>query len=136
MSAYDTTPIAALRLSATQREFIVDHVDGTREIRHIKSEDTTRKALTAMRLVVYVTPENISKRPHATRLTDKGRDVLCAVLANYAERLMRFAFDTEIANPQQSLLREKMLRQMYLLRGFNTTVQQKESKNGESGRRQ
>jgi hypothetical protein len=108
MSTHDTATVKALRLSPSQAEFLTDHVNGTREIRHTMTDDRTRNPLIAKGLVYFVMPPEIVGRPKETRLTEEGRDVLCALLAFYAERLTRFGFAFDTPALSEAALRQRL----------------------------
>src|SRR5262245_54563680 len=117
---YDQQRIANF-LSPTQKEFLVDHVDGPRPIRNFGNEANVRNGLISKGLVRYEQSLNVTSRPSATVLTEAGRNALCAVLAVYAERLIRA--DKLLDRPVQpkaatSEEREQLFRNLMALRRY------------------
>jgi hypothetical protein len=112
----------AQKLSAAQKEYLVDHLDGKRAIANRDAHEIrTRGALIARKLIQH--KETITSRPTATVLTDKGRDALCAILGEYAEQLMRAqeVFLKRPVHPKAatSVERETLLRNLMSLRNYD-----------------
>lgn len=100
-----------LGLSASQRDYLGYHVDGLRPFVNAPIENRTRRSLVERGLIHYV-PETRSRlgMPEGTRLTDDGREVLCALLDHMADSLtaaMRAKEAQRFVDP----LREMALRQ-------------------------
>lgn len=73
-------------ISAVQRKFLIEHIDRVRPIGTIredgKSEGPTIRALIDKHLISFV------QAGRGTVLTDRGREVVCAALAEAAEMLV------------------------------------------------
>lgn len=115
MTAFDSTPSTVGRLSAAQKEYLVDHIDGSRPVRCTKLDIATRGALIAKQLIRYKPHLNVTARPEFTVLTDRGRDVLCAVLADYADKLTRFVRVAKLFDHASSVERETLSRNLLAL---------------------
>lgn len=119
MSLYPSNDGIADDLSAAQKEYLVDHLDGQRPLANRNAHEVrTRGSLLARGFIHH--KETITSRPTATVLTDKGRDALCAILAEYAEQLLR-AEQEFLKRPVQpkaatSIERETLLRNLMTLR--------------------
>ena len=74
-------------LSMTQAEFLVSHVDCVRPITTNSLEISTMNSMLHRGLIRY--SESFTSRPKGTVLTDKGREIVCAVLGHYADQLVR-----------------------------------------------
>lgn len=74
-------------ISMVQAEFLIDHIDAVRPITANHLEIPTLNAMMNRGLIRYT--ENFTNRPKGTILTDKGREVVCAILAHYADQLCR-----------------------------------------------
>jgi hypothetical protein len=88
------------RLSHVQREMLIAHIDGPKPIRTMpgpesKNERRTTRSLENFGLLSA--KRTCAIRPRSTHLTDLGREVLAAVLANYAEALVRAGCLDEVA---------------------------------------
>lgn len=81
-------PNISLYLSTTQQDFLIDHVNGSRPVAHNHNEDRTRLSLIDLKLI-FPFPVGQTSRPRETRLTDRGREVLCSVLGFMADQLHR-----------------------------------------------
>ena len=68
-----------------QRDYLVDHACGPRPI-VVSENSASREALMDRRLIR--TPAH-TERPAYTELTDLGREVLCTILADYADALVK-----------------------------------------------
>ena len=77
----------AHKLSETQQQYLMDHVDGRRPVINDRGEGGTRHALVQRGLVKYH-PANAA-RPQQTIITDRGRGVLCAILGMMGDALQR-----------------------------------------------
>jgi hypothetical protein len=80
------------RLSHVQREMLIAHIDGPRPVRMMPGPDSKNERRTARSLENFgllSVKRTCEIRPRSTHLTDLGREVLAAVLANYAESLVR-----------------------------------------------
>lgn len=75
-------------LSRTQREFLIGNIDKPRIIVAENAEILTRESLRKKNLIYYL-PRGVHHRPTHTLLTELGREVVCLILAEYAEALMR-----------------------------------------------
>lgn len=87
-------------LSATQQEFLIDHVDCIRPIVHNHTEDATRNALLRMKLIDYSQPLVITAHPKGTVLTNEGRETMCRVLGWMADQLHRSRRVHQITTPR------------------------------------
>ena len=101
-------------LSMTQAEFLVDHIDTVRPITTNALESATRNALLARSLIRYCHnlegANSAFGAPKGTVLTDKGREVVCAVLAHYADQLVRArVIDEPNRNLTEAKIRAAML---------------------------
>lgn len=88
MTAYHHQGLAAT-LSKGCRDLLVEHVDGSTyvEVPVVAGErKAARQALLSRGLIRF---RQHSPRPTTTYITDDGRQVLCHVLADYIEALMR-----------------------------------------------
>ena len=74
------------RLTASQRQMLVDHIDGQVGIILDKS-NVTRISLVNLKLLKY-SPQNQPK-PRFTALTENGRMALCMILADCADTLVQ-----------------------------------------------
>lgn len=92
-------------LSMTQAEFLVDHIDAVRPFTGNRLEDATRNALLHRGLIRYSVSEMINPKPTGTVLTEKGREIVCAVLAHYADQLVRARI---IDEPNRNLTEAKI----------------------------
>lgn len=76
-------------LSRLQRDMLIEHIDGG-----IVAVDVTRlntrDALVDRGLLVHI---ERGSRPLRTRLSEDGRAVVAAILADYAETLIRAGYD-------------------------------------------
>jgi hypothetical protein len=115
MSLYPSNDCIADYLSAAQKEYLVDHLDGQRALVNRNAHEVrTRGSLIARGFIHH--KETITSRPTATVLTDKGRDALCAILAGYAEQLLR-AEENFLKRPvQPKAERETLLKNLMTLR--------------------
>jgi hypothetical protein len=122
MSIFPSNNGIAHKLSAAQKEYLVDHLDGERSITNRNTNEIrTRGALLSRHFIHH--KETITSRPTATVLTDKGRDALCAILGEYAEQLMR-AQEVFLKRPvypkaATSVERETLLRNLMSLRNYD-----------------
>jgi len=82
-------PACLHKLSQTQRDFLIEHIDRERAVSHNKWEDATRSALLYLKLITYVMSDKIVAYPKGTKLTDLGRETVCAILAQEADRRSR-----------------------------------------------
>lgn len=76
----------AVRMPKPQRDLLIAHVDGPQPLT-ISHESMVRNALLARDLLRF--DNRASLRPKSTHLTDLGREVLCAILGDYADALVR-----------------------------------------------
>jgi hypothetical protein len=78
------------QLTGKQRQMLIDHIDGPLDI---TTRDAhlipVRNSLIASGMLRPDTPAHIGLRPRTTILTERGRFALAAILANYAEALVR-----------------------------------------------
>lgn len=84
-------------LSALQRNFLIKHIDGAKEIPvpvFVHEQTGPRANLIKRDLIKLNRPKFASK----TLLTDKGRAVLAIILGDYADALVRAGF-TGVASP-------------------------------------
>jgi hypothetical protein len=80
-SAYEISQLTAL-----QRNMLINHIDGTVDVTlHDHNLVQVRGSLLRNGMIKGATPF----RPRATMLTERGRYALAAVLAHYAEALVR-----------------------------------------------
>ena len=75
------------RLSHTQCEFLIRHIDTTVPICNLLNEPRTRKAMLEKRYIRYE-PANAVK-PKATVLTELGREMVCAICDFWLESLLK-----------------------------------------------
>lgn len=93
----------AARLSRAQRSLLIEHVDGPLPVT-ATARSQTRKILLALALVCPCRadgsplPEGTA-RPPFTKLTDIGRDVVCAAMSLEIERLARLGCAAPEAPP-------------------------------------
>jgi hypothetical protein len=71
-----------------QRDFLIEHVNGLQTI-DVGEDTRTRTALFARDLIRYVGAGRSTERPHFTALTDLGREVVCSILGDYADALVK-----------------------------------------------
>ena len=76
----------ANKLSKQQRDFLIDHIDGPHPISQ-GYETFVRNALEARGLVCFDLPQSL--RPKTTIITELGREIVCAILGDYADALVR-----------------------------------------------
>ena len=77
------------QLPKPQRDSLVANIDGPLPVK-IGPDSATRASLLSKGLLRYViTNRHLSSRPHCTTMTEKGREVLATMLAEYAEALVR-----------------------------------------------
>jgi hypothetical protein len=77
------------RLSKLQREYLVEHACGMHPFHNEPHENATRRSLVERGLIKYEPPtRSLLGIPHGTLLTPDGREVVCSVLAQYADALM------------------------------------------------
>lgn len=76
------------RLSGTQRELLVDHIDQGAPVR--PQQALTRSALLALDLIRSTRPHD--RHPRRTVLTEKGRMVLAMLLGQYADALVKAGY--------------------------------------------
>jgi hypothetical protein len=78
----------ALKLSSSQRDFLIEHSCGMRPFLNAPVENKTRKSLVERELVTYDPPtRSLLGIPNGTVLTDDGREVLCFILGRCADNL-------------------------------------------------
>lgn len=85
-------------ISMVQAEFLIDHIDAVRPITANSLEASTRNSMLARKLIRFT--DGIIN-PKGTVLTDKGREVVCAILGHYADQLVRTRVLTERVNIQK-----------------------------------
>ncbi len=77
------------KMSKPLRDSLTAHANGPQPI-VVGPESSSRSALISRGLVRYDLPGNVpTRRPHRTALTDLGREVLCVMLGDYADALVR-----------------------------------------------
>lgn len=87
----------AAGLSRNCRELLIAHVDGGIYVHVGVSLTERRLARRCLFDLGLIRAANYGDRPHSTKITEKGRGVLCAVLAEYAEALMRAGCEVAMA---------------------------------------
>src|SRR5579863_25172 len=96
------------RLSAAQRNLLIDHIDGPVDVSLINRWDkSARRGLISTRLLEGHPRGSI--RPRQTTLTERGREALGMVLGDYADALVRAGL-LEQQNPLAVLRRLKTMR--------------------------
>jgi hypothetical protein len=98
---------AIRRLTAHQRDLLIDHIDGPVDVSvHNVHTVQCRNALIAYGLL-RGTPTNVpTARPRHTALTERGRMAVAIVLGDYADGLIRAGL-LEQENPLEVLQRLK-----------------------------
>lgn len=76
----------ASRMPKAQRDLLIAHIDGPQPLT-IGHESMVRNALLARDLLRF--NDRTAFRPKTTHLTDTGREVLCIILGDYADALVR-----------------------------------------------
>ncbi len=76
----------ARSMPKAQRDLLLRHIDGP-QLLAIGPETYTRNALVLRNLLRFDNPNNL--RPHATLITDLGRETVCIILSDYADALVR-----------------------------------------------
>lgn len=69
------------------RDLLLAHLDGQPRPLAIGPESYSRNALVDRRLLRF--DDNHSLKPHSTIITELGREVLCTILGDYADALVR-----------------------------------------------
>lgn len=73
-------------LSRDQRDFLIAHIDNSVPVTHHGTVERTRIGLIKKQLIEY---DDNAGRPRATRITDLGRQTLCAALGDWADAIER-----------------------------------------------
>ena len=76
------------RMPKIQRDFLIEHVNGAQTI-DVGEDTRTRTAMFARDLIRYVGAGKDGERPHFTALTELGREVVCSILGDYADALVK-----------------------------------------------
>jgi len=80
------------RLTVTMRDILIEHVDGASPIR-VRGLSTNyrraQRALIRRKFLIVHPPSHLVIRPIETRITEAGRQALAALLADYADALVR-----------------------------------------------
>lgn len=83
-------PFIARQLSRVQCDELIAHID---TMRPVVTDDhranATRSALVYKKLIRFEPSENLVGKPRGTVLTEFGREVVCAVLADWIENLSK-----------------------------------------------
>ena len=100
-------------LTNAQRALLILHIDGPLPV--IASDAAvmnTRRALMSRKLLKDDKPGPLSWRPESTSLTEKGRNAVAAILAEYAEMLIKAGYlETDPdESPLDALKRLKALK--------------------------
>jgi hypothetical protein len=91
-------------MSKQQRDSLIDHANGPQPI-VIGPDSATRSSLIARGLLRYETHNRWKSPTHRTVLTEFGREVLCMVLGDYADALVRTNCLAEM--PEIALMRPR-----------------------------
>lgn len=86
----DDASTTAMQMTCALRDFLIEHIDGPVPILLQKDHRNRRMVRSACIRSGFVHPYPWgTNRPKETRITDKGRQALCAALADWAEALIR-----------------------------------------------
>jgi hypothetical protein len=83
----------AFKMPKPQRDLLIAHIDGP-QLLAIGPETSTRTALIDRKLLRFDTYASL--RPKNTIITALGREVLCAILGDYADALVRAGALTKV----------------------------------------
>ncbi len=85
---YPSLERLVLKLSSTQRDFLIEHSCGMRPFVNAPLENKTRRSLVERELISYDPPtRSLLGIPNGTVLTDDGREALCFILGRCADNL-------------------------------------------------
>lgn len=97
------------RLTLVSRRVLLDHIDGAEIALPIARDQSwpTRELLIRLGLVRF--GQNGTDRPRTTKITEKGREVLACLLAEYADALLRAGYGIE---RRAAVLDDALLRKL------------------------
>lgn len=83
----------AFNMPKPQRDMLIAHIDGPQPVTTSGHEWSVRNSLHAKGLLAY--PVGGPINPTTTHITELGREVLCSILGDYADALVRCGALTE-----------------------------------------
>lgn len=107
---------AIRKISRTQRDFLLKHVDGPHEMDERDRQVVKAKNAMLRAGLVQGVPRG-DPRPRTTELSDAGRQAVCAILGEAADALLRAGL-LEHSDPVAALRRLRTFR-----RGYDAAVE-------------